>query len=47
MTADLTALVVLLVLVLLALTAPRWGTDSRSSREWSQDGPVRLPGGRG
>lgn len=46
MTTDLTALVVLLALVVLALVAPRWGADTRSSREWSQDGPVEFPGAR-
>lgn len=44
MTTDLPALLVLLVLVVLALTAPRFGADSRASREWSEDGPLpRLP----
>lgn len=40
MPTDLPALVVLLVLVVLALAAPHLGTDSRASREWSDDGPV-------
>jgi hypothetical protein len=41
---DLTALVVLLVLVALAVLAPRRGVDSRRSREWSQEGPLDYPG---
>ncbi|MEZ0492245.1 hypothetical protein AB2L28_08335 [Kineococcus sp. TBRC 1896] len=43
MPSDLTALVVLIVLVVLALAAPRFGADTRTSREWSQDGPVPRP----
>jgi hypothetical protein len=43
-TTDLTALVVLLVLVVVAVLAPRWGADTRASGEWSQDGPLERPG---
>ncbi|WP_432564290.1 hypothetical protein [Kineococcus sp. SYSU DK003] len=46
MSTDLTALLLLLLLVVLALTAPRFGADSRASREWSDDGPVPYPGRR-
>ncbi|WP_380170140.1 hypothetical protein ACFEMC_13650 [Kineococcus sp. DHX-1] len=43
MSSDLTALAVLIVLVVLALAAPFLGADTRTSREWSDDGPVERP----
>ncbi|GAB3465469.1 hypothetical protein AB1207_16415 [Kineococcus endophyticus] len=43
MSSDLTALAVLIVLVVLAVAAPLVGADTRTSREWSQDGPVPRP----
>ena len=46
MTSDLTALVVLTVLLVLAVTAPLFGADSRTSREWSEDGPLPRPAPR-
>ncbi|WP_157873481.1 hypothetical protein [Kineococcus radiotolerans] len=47
MTSDLTALAVLLVLLVFALAAPRWGADTRASREWSPGGPAPHPARRG
>jgi len=46
MSGDVVALVVLLVLVVVALVAPRFGTDSRTSRAWSDEADVPYPGTR-
>ena len=35
-------LLIFLFLVLLALAAPRWGTDSHRSGEWSPEGPTQT-----
>ncbi|GAA0322735.1 hypothetical protein [Kineococcus aurantiacus] len=43
MPTDLPALLVLLVLVVLALAAPRFGADTRTSRAWSDADPLPYP----
>ena len=37
----MSALIILALLVLLALAAPRWGADTHRSREW--DDPIESP----
>jgi hypothetical protein len=44
MSGDVVALLLLLVLLALAVLAPRFGADSRSSRAWSDEDPRPYPG---